>query len=232
MRKGVLDTTKMLAVTAASVVLLATAGAGAQEIRGKQAGDFNVRLRGIAVVPDNGARPVNNATTGAKASTLERVDDAAAPEIDISYFVTSNIAFELIAATTRHTLSVGAPSFNNGTKLADVGVLPPTLTLQYHPLPKSTFSPYVGAGVNYTFFYDQEASSANFNAIKLKNNWGWALQAGVDVLTTGPWSLNVDVKKIFLKTEATVNLNPATGLRVDDVKLDPWVLGAGIGYRF
>ncbi len=232
MRKGVLDTTKMLAVTAASVVLLAAAGAGAQEIRGKQAGDFNVRLRAIAVSPDNASRPVKNASTGATASTLERVGDDAAPEIDVSYFVTSNFAFELIAATTRHQLKVGAPSFGSGTKLADVGVLPPTLTLQYHPLPKSTFSPYIGAGVNYTFFYNAETDSKNFNGLKLKNNWGWALQAGLDVLSTGPWSLNLDVKKIFLKTEATVNLNPATGLRVEDVKLDPWVFGAGLGYRF
>lgn len=232
MRKEVLDKAKMLAVAAASVVLLASAGAGAQEIRGKRAGDFNLRVRGIAVAPDNGARPVNNATTGAKASTLERVEMEATPEFDVSYFVTSNIAFELIAATTRHELKVGGPSFNNGTKLADVSVLPPTLTLQYHPLPNSTLSPYFGAGVNYTFFYNQDASAANFNDIKLKNNWGWALQAGVDVLSSGPWSLNFDVKKIFLKTEATVNLNPATRLRVDDVKLDPWVIGAGIGYRF
>lgn len=232
MRKGVLDITKTLAVTAASVVLLAAAGAGAQEIRGKKAGDFNVRLRGIAVAPDNAARPVTNATTGATASSLERASTSGAPEIDFSYFVTSNFAFELIAATTKHTLSVGAPSFNNGTKLADVWVLPPTLTFQYHPLPNSTLSPYIGAGLNYTFFYNPGESTANFNSLKLKNSWGWALQAGVDVLSTGPWSLNVDVKKIFLKTEATVNLNPSTGLRVDDVKLDPWVVGAGIGYRF
>jgi len=232
MRKGVLDITKTLAVAAASVVLVASAGAGAQEIRGKQAGDFNVRLRGIAVVPDNGARPVNNATTGAKASTLERADVSASPEVDFSYFVTSNIALELIAATTRHQLKVGGPSFNNGTKLGDVGVLPPTLTLQYHPLPKSTFSPYVGAGVNYTFFYDTKSEASNFNALKLKNNWGWALQAGLDVQTSSPWSLNFDVKKIFLKTDATVNLNPTTALRVDNVRLDPWVFGGGIGYRF
>jgi outer membrane protein len=232
MRKGVLDKAKSLAIAAAIIAILPAAGAAAQEIRGKQAGDFNVRLRGIAVVPDNASRPVNNATTGARASTLERADTSASPEIDLSYFITSNFALELIAATTQHKLTVGAPSFNNGTKLADVGVLPPTLTLQYHPLPKSTFSPYIGAGVNYTFFYNTNADSANFNGLKLKNSWGWALQAGLDVMSSGPWSLNLDVKKIFLKTEATVNLNPATGLRVDDVKLDPWVVGGGIGYRF
>lgn len=221
-----------LLAAAAVCALLVGLPADAQEIRGKQAGDFNLRMRGISVNPDNGARPVNNAATGAKAATLEKGEPAQTLEVDVSYFVTPNIALELIAASTRHNLTVGAPSFNNGTSLGSVRILPPTLTLQYHPLPKSAFSPYAGAGLNYTFFFDEQDNANNFNRLRLKDTWGWALQAGFDIQTSTPWSLNFDVKKIFLKTDATVNLNPSTALRVDDVKLDPWVFGAGIGYKF
>lgn len=224
--------TGLLAAAAFVATALVGTSAGAQEIRGKQAGDFNVRLRGISVNPDNNERPVNNVATGAKAATLEKGLSAATLEVDASYFVTPNIALELIAASTRHDLKVGAPSFNNGTDLGSVRILPPTLTLQYHPLPASTFSPYAGAGVNYTMFLDEQNSERNFNSLRLKNAWGWALQAGLDIQTSTPWSLNFDVKKIFLKTSATVNLNPATALNVTDVKLDPWVIGAGIGYKF
>jgi outer membrane protein len=212
--------------------LLAGTPSQAQEIRGKQAGDFNVRIRGISVNPDNDGRPVNNASTGARISTLEKGKDAQTFEIDASYFVTPNLALELIAASTRHDLNVGGPNLNNGTSLGSVRILPPTLTLQYHPLPKSTFSPYAGAGLNYTFFLDEQNNANTFNGLHLKDTWGWALQAGLDIQTSTPWSLNFDVKKIFLKTDATVSQNPNTALSVTDIKLDPWVIGAGIGYRF
>ena len=79
------------------------------------------------------------------------VDNAYVPEIDISYFVTPNIALELIAATTKH--DVGA---SDGTDLGSVWLLPPTLTLQYHFAPTSRFSPYIGAGLNYTIFYNEK----------------------------------------------------------------------------
>lgn len=221
--------TSLFAAIAVSLCLaLPAADAAAQEIRGKQAGDFNVRLRGIAVVPDNAGRTVFTAGGAATANTLDRASTAMAPEIDFSYFITPNIALELIAATTRHDLTL-----NGGTlKLGSTGVLPPTLTVQYHLLPRSTFSPYVGAGLNYTVFYGESNNAQTFNGLKLKDAWGWALQGGIDVLTSGPISLNFDVKKIFLKTEATVNQNPSTALKVTDIKLNPWVIGAGVGYRF
>lgn len=220
--------TSLFAAIAASLCLmLPAADAVAQEIRGKQAGDFNVRLRGIGVLPDNAGRTVFTAGGAATANTLDRAKNAYTAQIDFSYFVTPNIAFELIAATTRHDLTL-----NGGTtKLGSTGVLPPTLTAQYHPLPNSMFSPYVGAGLNYTVFYN-EKNAAGFNGLRLKDAWGFALQGGVDVLTSGPFSFNVDVKKIFLKTEATVNQNPNTALRVNDIKLNPWVVGVGVGYRF
>jgi len=231
MNSSILNGFKAVAVAAAILSIVPTSGADAQDIRGKKAGDFNVRLRGISVNPDNGSRPVNNATTGALVSSLEKVQDSQTVEVDVSYFVTPRIALELIAATTNHNLTVGAPALNNGTDLGRTGVLPPTLTLQFHPLPNATFSPYAGAGLNYTFFYN-ESNGANFNGLKLKDTWGWALQAGLDIQTSSPWSLNFDVKKIFLTTSATVNLNPSTALTVTDIKLDPWVFGAGIGYKF
>ena len=231
MNTTIVNKLKSLAVAATVIAILPMAGANAQEIRGKQAGDINVRFRGISVNPDNASRPVNNANTGALTSSLEKAQSAITVELDASYFVTPNIALELIAATTEHSLSVGAPGLNNGTSLGTTRILPPTLTLQYHPLPKSTFSPYAGAGLNYTFFYN-ENNGPSFNGLKLKDTWGLALQAGLDIQTSSPWSFNFDVKKIFLKTDATVNLNPNTALTVTDIKLDPWVFGAGVGYKF
>ena len=75
-------------------------------------------------------------------------------------FVTKNIAVELILATTLHTASV-VKSTLRSVDLGTVRLLPPTLTLQDHFFPDETFSPYVGAGVNYTILYDESGGIGN-----------------------------------------------------------------------
>ena len=139
-----------------------------------------------------------------------------------SYFLTDNIALELIAATTQHDLDWSNPSLDAGS----VRLLPPTLTLQYHFMPESRWSPYVGAGINYTFFYDSKPGQ--FNSVKYDDGFGYAFQAGFDYAISGPWSVNLDVKKIFLDTDVSIN----NGANTSKAHLDPWVFGLGIGYRF
>lgn len=110
--------------------------------------------------------------------------------------------------------------------LGDVWVLPPTLTAQYHFNNSTSFVPYLGAGINYTFFYNADPGAAA--SIKYDNGFGYALQAGADYKLDEHWMLNVDVKKLFLNTDASVNGGAVTA----DVDLDPWILGMGVGYRF
>jgi len=177
--------------------------------KGKSAGDILVRARGIYVLPDEKLEGISGLS----------VSNEVVPEVDFSYFVTDNIAFELIAATTRHKVSIP------GASLGKVSLLPPTLTVQYHFMPKSQISPYVGAGLNYTFFYNVD--SGDVASLKYDNHIGYALQAGVDYALGGNWSLNADVKKIFLKTNVSVNGGPSIS-----ATLDPWIVGVGVGYRF
>ena len=188
---------------------------------GKQAGTVMVRLRAIGVLPENSSSSVSVIGGHVEATNTP------APEIDFSYFFTDNIAAELIAASTRHNVSA------NGTVLGkvDVGsvwVLPPTLTAQYHFMPHSRFSPYVGAGVNVTFFYDSNPSLPTVTKVGYSNNVGAAIQAGFDYNIGGHWFANFDVKQIFLNTTARIN----GGTIVAHTALNPTVIGAGIGYRF
>lgn len=208
----------LLVLGATFLIAAATVPALAQD--GKAAGTFLLRGRAIAVVPDESSTVT--VIGGAVDAT-----NTPAPELDLSYFFTDNIAVELIAATTRHSLKDKGSALGT-VDLGDVSVLPPTLTLQYHFLPKSQFSPYLGAGVNYTVFYNAKAPGAPVSSISYENNFGWALQAGVDYNVAGRWFLNADVKKIFLNTTAKIN----GGAIVGDVDLDPWVFGLGLGYRF
>ena len=211
------------ALTAALFAAGTPAPASAQEataFKPKAAGDINVRLRGIGVVPTE--RGDIKTAGGTDTGLNTRLGNAYVPEVDVSYFVTENIALELIAATTKHDVDA-----SNGLDLGSVWLLPPTLTVQYHFAPKERFSPYVGAGINYTFFYNESKGSAN--SISYDDGFGFALQAGIDYAIAGPWSLNIDVKKLWLNTDVKADV----GIPVKaDVDINPWIFGIGLGYRF
>jgi outer membrane protein len=212
-----------LAITAAAAALLSMSDASvaqAQAFKGKSAGDFMIRARALGVIPQESG-DVKTAA-GADTGLDVEVDNQYVPEVDFSYFLTDNIAFELIAATAKHDAKVA----QGGASLGSVRLLPPVLTAQYHFLPKSQFSPYVGAGINYTVFFDENAGQ--FNSIDYENSFGWALQAGFDYFLTDNWAINVDVKKVWLDTDVKVN----GGALTSNVSLDPWLIGVGVAYKF
>lgn len=182
------------------------------------AGDWLIRGRGIAVMPDSGGSTSIGGSPEA--------DNAVVPEVDFSYFFTDNIAAELIVATSPHDLSAKGTSLGD-LDLGDTMILPPTLTVQYHFSPKSQFSPYVGAGINYTMTYNED-DGKDTTALEADNGFGWALQAGMDYWVDEHWGLNFDVKKIWVDVDASINNGAITG----NVELDPWIVGAGVSYRF
>ncbi|MFM2476587.1 OmpW/AlkL family protein [Celerinatantimonas sp. MCCC 1A17872] len=209
-----------MALTVLSASLLAVSTANAADFKPKSAGDFLIRARILDVVP-------NEDITGSIAGSAD-VNNDVVPELDFSYFFTDHIAAELIAGTTKHDVKWNAGS-SSKVDLGTVRLLPPTLTLQYHFMPKQRFSPYVGAGINYTHFFAEDTGSAN-SSIDYKDRFGYAFQAGFDYAIAGNWSVNLDVKKLFLRTKVNTvvsgNNVSASG------SLNPWLLGVGVGYRF
>lgn len=207
----------------AALAVAGAASAQAQEFRPKAAGDIMLNVRVTDVAPDAGD-PIKLIATGADTGLKADVNDDVMPTIGLTYFFTDNWAVEAIAGTTKHTVTAKGPGVD--LKVKDTWVLPPVVSLQYHFMPKSKFSPYLGAGVNYMLFYN--GSDKNGFHLKLKNGFGTSLQAGADIATSGPWSVNLDVKKVFFNTKAT---DTTAGLK-SKVNLDPWVVSAGFGYKF
>ncbi len=210
-----------VAVAALMAGTLVAAPAQAQTADGFQAGSIMVRGRIIDVIPLNSQSSVS--LIGGHVTAT----DSITPEVDFSYFVTPNIAFELIAATTKHSLSATNTAIGK-VAVGSTWVLPPSLTVQYHFLPQGAINPYVGAGVNYTIFYSRHAAGGVVTSMKLDNNFGEVLQVGVDFNLSGRWYGNIDVKQIFLNTKATLN----GGAVVAKTQLNPTVVGLGVGYRF
>ncbi|MGE0225392.1 MAG: OmpW family protein [Acetobacteraceae bacterium] len=225
MKKLLLAATLLTALTGAGTAVAQTSDSFLSEPPvGKAAGTFMIRGRLLGVMPLNSSSSIS--VIGGKVET----SNAVTPELDFSYFLTDNIALELIAATSKHDLYAAnsALSPNGRVKVGSTWVLPPTLLLQYHFFPKERFSPYVGAGLNVSFFYSTSAAGGAVNQLAMSNNVGAAIQAGFDYNFAGHWFLNFDVKQIFVNTTASVN----GGVIKAKTALNPLVIGAGIGYRF
>lgn len=191
------------------------------DFAGKAAGTFMIRGRLLDVFPLNSDSSVS--VIGGHVAAGSSVT----PEVDFSYFLTDNIALELIAATTRHSVKVKGSALGD-VAVGNVWVLPPALTLQYHFMPKERFSPYLGAGINYTVFYSPKPAGGAVTKLGFENNVGGVLQAGFDYNISGHTFVNVDVKQFFLSTTAKVN-GGAIKAKTD---LNPLVVGVGLGYRF
>lgn len=195
---------KLLSCALAASALLSVS-AFAQQAEGP----WQVRVRAVHLDSRNGD------STGLNLS----VNDKWIPEVDVSYFFTPNIAAELVLTVPqKHDVRSGANT------IGSLKHLPPTLTVQYHFAPGAGVRPYVGAGLNYTRF-----SSVNLPAgVDVdRSSVGAALQVGVDIPVARNLVLNVDVKKVRIKTDVT-----AAGATIGTFKVDPVLLGIGLGWRF
>jgi len=149
------------------------------------------------------------------------------PEVDISYFLTKNIAMELILTVPqKHDTKISQGPL--AQSLGSFKQLPPTLTLQYHFIPDGKFRPYVGAGINYTRISGVDLKTSTGTVLTLDDSSvGGAMQAGVDIPINKNLSFNFDVKKIYISTDVKIG-----GEKVSNLKLDPLAIGVGLGWRF
>jgi len=147
------------------------------------------------------------------------------PEVDFSYFLSPNLAAELIL-----TYPQKQTIYSNGSEIGSLKHLPPTLTLQYHVNPGGTVRPYIGAGINFTNFSGVEfapAVQASLHPGIKHTSWGAAWQLGADIVLAKDVYLNVDVKKLSLGTTVYSN-----GASVGKFKVNPTLAGIGLGWRF
>jgi len=216
------------------IVLAAlVAAAFAPSLAMAEAGDIVVRVRAAHINPNEDSKLgsyLQGLAIGTGGSEL-KVDSNTIPEIDFSYYVTKNIALELILATgTRHDVKIAGAGGVGSENLGSVNLLPPTLTAQWHFNPDQMIDPYVGAGVNYTRFMDNKLhTNALASDIKVdRNSFGAALQAGVDINLKDGWLLNADVKYAWIDTDVKL----ANGTKIDSLDINPWVFGLGVGKKF
>ena len=209
-----------------------------------EAGDIILRAGAITVNPKDDSSsvkvdqgPLAGANLGGKAT----LNSDTQLGLNFAYMITNNWGIELLAATPfEHDVKLKGTALGaaNG-KLGSLKHLPPTLSVVYYPLDgKSAFQPYVGAGINYTWIYDEhvssDAQSKGFSNFKASNSWGMAFQVGADYMITDNIMLNAQMRYIDIDTRATVEndaVAPGTRARVN-VDADPFIYMVGLGYKF
>ena len=187
---------------------------------------WQVRLRAVGVAPDESAK------IGIIGGDVA-ISNALIPELDFTYFFTEHFAAELILGTAKHDVQA-INTLAGDVNLGSVWLLPPTLTAQYHfyTSDQKVFKPYIGAGVNYTLFYN--VKSGDVAGVDYDNALGYAAQIGFDLMLDDTFFINFDAKRLFLSTDVTVDAsNLAPGLSIPaEVTIDPWIIGVGVGMKF
>lgn len=228
---------------ALTMVLAISMAGGALSAQAYEKGDWVLRAGATTVDPDTDS---DEFTLPMDVTAKVDVDDDTQLGIIPVYMVTDKWAVELLAATPfEHDITVEGTSIDAGSTKH----LPPTVSVQWYPRGgQDGWQPYIGMGVNYTVFFDEDTDSDLVNLLgeltggvvddanlDLDDSFGLAAQAGIDFPFGENWAFNVAVWYIDIDTtaEVTAKAAGATAAKVKfDVEIDPWVYNVGIAYKF
>lgn len=223
--------------TAAALCALALSGTAHA---GNAEGKLQIKLLATGVLPDGKVSAVKNDTAGLVASgavTNTTANDNVVPTIAIEYFFSPNISVETICCVTAHHVSISSGALKGNVAVDDVKIIPATFTAKYH-LPLGAIKPYVGVGPTLFLVISDKPSAlvktVGVTRTKMSSELGVAVQAGADIALGNGYSLSLDAKKYWVSTTATFYAPAVAGgvaLQTRH-KLDPWVLSAGVAYRF
>jgi len=221
---------KAILMAAATGLALLSSPAAAQD----DAGKLQIKLLGTAVLPDGKIDQLNTDIVGLPDDLQTTASDNYVPTIAAEYFVTGNVSLETICCITQH--DVDATTGLPGAELVSNGkLIPATLTAKYH-FDTGGVKPYLGAGATYFLWVSDKPGAATIplgvTDTDLSDEFGFVLQAGFDVpLGDNGLALSVDAKRYFVGTTARWFAGETLAIETDH-DLDPWVLSAGVAWRF
>lgn len=226
---------KKLLTLAGAAVALASSPAMAQGDETDLAGEIQIKVLATAVLPDGAIDQVNVDLVGLPAGTDTRASNNYVPTIAAEWFVTNTFSIETIAGTTQHDVDA-VSGFAPGTELvSDALLLPATVTGKAH-FDAGGVKPYVGAGVAYFVWLDVDPGAAvvplGVTRTDLTDEFGFVLQAGFDIpVGDSGFGVTFDAKRYFIDTTAQWFAGDTLVIETEH-DLDPWVVSAGVSYRF
>lgn len=218
-----------------AALALAASPAMAQDGESDRAGEIQVKVLATLVAPDGAITDINVNLPGLPATLNTKANDNVTPTVAIEWFVTDNVSIETIAGITQHDVDTVAGLPAGLELVSNAKLIPATVTAKYH-FDLGGVKPYVGAGPAYFLWVGDDPGAATLplgvTETNLSNEFGVALQAGLDVpVGTSGFGLSVDVKRYFIDTTAQWFVGNTLAIETEH-KLDPWVVSAGVSYRF
>jgi outer membrane protein len=151
------------------------------------------------------------------------------PTATLTYFFNPKLSAELFCCAAR--VNVGGKNALAGVNLADSWAFPPILTVKYHFDKVGAIRPYVGVGAEYIHFFSSRSNLAGYDTVKFSDSFGLATQAGFDLELGRGWSVGLDAKYVWEKTNLTFTGAGQPTLTTSH-HLDPLLVTLNLGYRF
>ena len=224
----------MIKRSAASAAAMMALAFSAPAYAGNNEGRIQIKAFATGVLPNGEITEVQTNRVGAPAGSDSRASDSVVPTLAIEYFLSDNISIETICCVTPHDVTGSGPLA--GAQLVnDAIILPATVTLKYH-FDLGGVKPYIGAGPAHFFIFSEglgaSARTLGATSVDLSNEFGLALQAGMDIpLNDKGLGFSLDAKRYFVGTTARFFAGNTVALQTKH-KLDPWVISGGVSYRF
>lgn len=219
----------------AATVALAAATLAMPALAGSPDGKIQVKAFATGVLPDGKITSIKTDRIGLPATAQTKASDTVVPTVAVEYFLSPSFSVETICCVIPHDVT-GRAGLNGAKLIKSAIILPATVTAKYHLITGTAIKPYVGAGPAHFFIFsedvDSSAAALGATSVNLSNDWGLALQAGVDMkLNERGLGLSLDAKRYFVDTTARFRAGNVSALETRH-RLDPWVVSAGLGYRF
>lgn len=157
---------------------------------------------------------------GTLAGGTASIDADTRPTFTVEYYIRDNLGIELLAATPfEHDISISGIGAAGSTKH-----LPPTLSLNYYIPTQGPVTPFIGAGINYTTFFEE---TSPLGTLEIDDSFGIALHAGLDYAVSDAGALRLDLR--WFDIDADVSLN---GANIGETNIDPFLVGVSYIHRF
>jgi len=213
-------------------------------------GDFIIRSGYSTIVPNEKSEALSLEGIGdignlLGTTTSLTTDNSSQPTMTITYMLSDNWGVEtMIAPPPEHNVYAEGLEPLGISKLGTYKHLPATFSLQYYIPTGTRFQPYLGLGVNYTYFFDEEtvdslASNlyASDTELSIDSAFGWVAQVGMDYRINKNWLISASAMYIDLETDAELKITDTALLGGDatlktSAELNPMVYFLTVGYRF
>ncbi len=220
----------ILAAMTAATALTTPAYAGNPE------GNIQIKVLGTAVLPNGELKDVNVDLIGLPPGSQTKVNDNVVPTLAAEYFFNKNVSVETICCFTQHHAS-GTGTLAGAELIDHILILPATLTVKYHIDAGAGIKPYIGAGPSVFFIFGEKpgatAEALGADTVKMSNEFGFVLQAGVDIpINDSGMGISLDAKRYWIRPSASFYTAGGVKALETEHKLDPWVLSGGVYFRF